>query len=370
MSDFFARNRIYLQRQIFIKKCFILISFSLMLLLSGCGLSKEPDSSDFSAHAPAEEDRLIIYTSFLEEIYAPIIKEFEERTGIWVQIETGGSIELLERIAAESENPRCDLIFGGGVESLYSYRKWFSPYISSLEKDISPKYRQADGIWTPFSTPTVVLIYNTKLIRTNPPTGWESLLDPAWKGRIAFADPESSASSYTALSIMLQILPGDKNELIQSFYNNLDGRTLDKAAQVVDEVANGSCYIGITLEENALRDIKNGHDIGMVYPSEGTCSVPDGLAIISGSPHEENARRFIDFALENDVQTYISELCNLRPVRSDVPQPEGVAQKFPQFSYDSLWAGSHQEEILMQWHRLKEETETEPDRPSTGEVTP
>lgn len=373
MRSLFAGIKGFSQRQTRIKKiCILLPSLllpaALMLLLSGCSRTGQTGPTDFSAGAPAEEDRLIIYTSFLEDNYAPIIKEFEERTGIWVQVETGGSIELLERIAAEADAPRCDLIFGGGVESLYSYRSWFSPYISSLDQTISHKYRQTDGLWTPFSTPTVVLIYNTKLIRTNPPAGWESLLDPAWRGKIAFADPESSASSYTALSIMLQALPGSRQELIPAFFRNLEGRTLERAGQVVGEVANGSCYIGITLEENALRGIKNGYDIAMVYPAEGTAAVPDGLAVIAGSRHEENARRFIDFALDKDVQTYISDFCNLRPVRSDVPQPEGVAQEFPVCSYDILAAGSQQEEILIQWRSLKKEMES--NHPRIKEVAP
>ena len=46
-----------------------------------------------------EENKLVVYTSHKEEVYAPIIKEFEERTGIWVELHTGGTSELLEEIA-------------------------------------------------------------------------------------------------------------------------------------------------------------------------------------------------------------------------------------------------------------------------------
>ena len=37
-----------------------------------------------------------MYTSHKQEVYAPIIKEFEERTGIWVEVVPGGTTELLE----------------------------------------------------------------------------------------------------------------------------------------------------------------------------------------------------------------------------------------------------------------------------------
>ena len=78
---------------------------ALLALLSGCG---RQGAQDLSAFAPAEADRLVIYTSHKEEIYSPIIQEFEARTGIWVQVEAGGTGELLERIAAGGEETETD----------------------------------------------------------------------------------------------------------------------------------------------------------------------------------------------------------------------------------------------------------------------
>ena len=52
------------------------------------------------ADAPSEAERLVVYTSHKEEVYQPIVEEFERRTGVWVQVVSGGTTELLERIAA------------------------------------------------------------------------------------------------------------------------------------------------------------------------------------------------------------------------------------------------------------------------------
>lgn len=346
--------------------------FAAVLGLSGCAAagcrdSKPAGDAGFDTYAPEEDKRLMIYTSHREELYGPVIREFEERTGIWVTVETGGTIELLERIAAEEKENRCDLIFGGGIESLDSYRNRFTPYVSAEAAAVSSEYLEPDGLWTPFSIPPVVLVYNPKLIRSNPPKGWESLLNPAWKGEIAFADPEVSGSGYTALATLLDVWPGEKKETIEKFFRNLDGRVLGSSGQVVTEVANGSFYIGIALEENALRSIKDGHDIALVYPEEGTSAIPDGMAIVSGCRHEENAKKFIDFALSPDVQSYLSASCSLRPVRSDIGQPADIEQDFPLLSYDiTLW-GSRQEELLFYWHGM---VNAETDGSPSGEVRP
>ena len=64
---------------------------------AGCGAG---ESSGQGPEKVSEEKRLTVYTSHKQEVYAPIIKEFEERTGIWVEVVPGGTTELLERILA------------------------------------------------------------------------------------------------------------------------------------------------------------------------------------------------------------------------------------------------------------------------------
>ena len=91
------------------------------------------------ADAPDDAMRLVVYTAHKEEVYQPIVEEFERRTGVWVQVVSGGTTELLERIAAEAEAPVADVMFGGGVESLESYRELFEPYACTDAAQILPQ---------------------------------------------------------------------------------------------------------------------------------------------------------------------------------------------------------------------------------------
>lgn len=316
----------------------------LLLFLTACGQTAAP-----LPYAPAEEDRLILYTSHMEEVYGPIVKEFEERTGVWVQVETGGTEALLSRVAAEGETTRCDLFFGGGVDSLQSCAPFFEPYTSPLQETVQPAFRCEDGTWTAFSALPVVLIYNPVLVRSNPPESWASLLDPAWRGKIAFASPEVSGSGYTALAALLQVLPGDEEALLAAFVQNLDGQILEGSSQVTGAVAGGFSYIGVTLEDTALRAIANGRDLALLCPEEGSCILPDGMAVVAGCAHRDNARRFIDFALGEDVQRYLTEHCFRRSVRTDLGQ---AGEPLPSFGYNAARAGEQREDLLNQWRAL------------------
>lgn len=72
-----------------------MICMALLILLSavlyGCSKTEETGSAaaagtggQAEGYGVSEDKKLIVYTSHKEEVYGPIIREFEERTGIWV----------------------------------------------------------------------------------------------------------------------------------------------------------------------------------------------------------------------------------------------------------------------------------------------
>ncbi len=323
------------------------IALLFALLLSGCG-----DAGDVSAFAPDEADRLVIYTSHKEEVYGPIIKEFQQRTGIWVEVVTGGSNELLERIAMEAEAPACDLMFGGGVESLAAYEDCFEPCEPQDSERLRDVGLSKDKLWTPFSSLPLVLVYNTRLVSEDEVRGWSDLLDPKWKGRIAFTDPTVSGSSYTAALTLFSCIEGDDWEILARLVANLDGGALSDSGDVVESVRSGSRYIGVTLEETALK--WRSPEVGIVYPEEGTSAVPDGCALIKGAEHPENARAFLDFILSRDVQELLVSDLSRRSVRTDVHAPEDLPSEAELgiIDYDVHWAGSIKEEFIRRWSEL------------------
>lgn len=326
-------------------KKWILFPLLAALFLSACQKTERT-----TEYTPDESMRLTIYTSHKEEVYMPIVREFEERTGIWVDVITGGTNELLERIESQQDNVEADVMFGGGVESLKAYEHCFSPYVVGSSGSIREPHQAEDAVWTPFSALPVVLIYNTKLVSPDKITGWSSLSDPIFRGRIAFADPAISGSSFTALAT--QILAGNSmGKTLATLAENLQGKTLSSSGDVLNAVADGSYLVGITLEETALKYIAAGADLAMVYPEEGTSCVPDASAIVKGAPHSENAKIFLDFTVSYEVQQMLSESSYRRPVRSDIPAGDSLLrlQDIVLVDYDIDWACKNRDVILSDW---------------------
>lgn len=319
----------------------------MLLLLTGCAAGKT--AAETARYAPEDAQRLVIYTSHKEEIYWPIVQEFEQRTGIWAEVVTGGTNELLERIEREKDAPAADVMFGGGVESLESHGDCFTPYISSQAPYIQEQFQDANGLWTPFSALPVVLICNTKLIEPEQLSGWSDLLAPSLRGRIAFADPSVSGSCFTGLVTLMYAVEGE--DTLQRFAENLDGRQLDDSGDVLTSVAGGTDLVGITLEGSALQRMAAGDNIALIYPADGTSCVPDASALVKGAPHADNAKLFLDFTVSRDAQELLAAQFYRRPVRSDVePGPElaGLSDLLL-IDYDTDWASRQREAILMTW---------------------
>ena len=264
---------------------------------------------------------------------------------------------LYARIAGEADAPVCDVIFGGGVESLTAYERYFQPYACAEADLIRPGLRPADDLWTPFSSLPVVLIYNTKLVSPGELTGWESLLSGRWSGSIALADPTVSGSSYTAAATMLCALPGDDWDQLDRLAVQLEGRVLPDSGDVVAAVAGGSCRVGVTLEETALKRQAQGADIAIVYPEEGTSAVPDGSALIAGAPHPDNARAFLDFAQSRDVQELVVSQFSRRSVRTDVSDGDALppADELALIDYPVRWAAELKDAFSARWPELLRE---------------
>ena len=90
-------------------------------ILTGCA-----SAQNVSVTPPSDGQRLVIYTAHKEEVYRPVIEEFEDQTGIWVDVQAGGTTQMLRRIRQEQSALAsgtsgtifpADIMFGGGAEN-------------------------------------------------------------------------------------------------------------------------------------------------------------------------------------------------------------------------------------------------------------
>ncbi len=311
----------------------IILAVMIIFSVTGCApkTAETPAAAEPTAAPAASEPAsksLVVYCPHPVEFINPIIAEFEASTGIQAEVITAGTGELLKRVEAEQANPLGDVFWGGSLSTITPKADLFENYTSANEAAVLEDCKNTEGMMTRFTVIPSVIMINTKLIGDIEVNGYEDVLNPALKGKIAFADPSKSSSSFEHLVNMLYAMgngnPDNGWEYVQKLSKQLDGKLLSGSSAVYKGVADGEYTVGLTFEEGAAKYVKDGAPVKVVYMEEGTISKPDTVQIIKGAKNMENAKKFIDFVTSKETQTLITnELCR-RSVRGDVPAGNGL----------------------------------------------
>lgn len=335
-------------------------TFSILCLFCTAVLSS-CQSGPETAPMPAVPD-LVLYTAQEEEIYEPIIKKFEERTNLMVKVERGSSEEMTGRLEYEEERPDWDVVFGVGIETLEQSKEHWQVYKSPEAAFITESFQCEDNRWTSFSALPLVIMYNTNVVTYRElPVGWNSLLEPRWKGRIAFVDPRRS-DVYSAALVTAVHTWEKRGDYLEQFMENLEYGTLNSMQEVNAGILDGRYSLGVTMEESAQALLSEGADVDYIYPQEGTTALPDGTAIVKGCSNPDAARQFLDFTVSRDTQRILVSDLNRRSVRSDVPPLPGLSPigRLPLIEMDLEELTREKKDVLARWNGILSRREGRP----------
>ncbi|NOU98900.1 ABC transporter substrate-binding protein [Paenibacillus planticolens] len=317
-------------------KKFFTVALTACMLLVSAACSSSPTTQTGAASSPTSQEggksepskSLVVYTSAASDVMNVVIPEFENKTGIKVEVITAGTGELLKRIEAEKEKPLGDVEWGGTVSVISPKQQLFETYKSENETAIIDSAKNAEGSITRNNVIPMVLLVNKKLVGDIKIEGYEDLLSPKLKGKIAFPDPSKSSTGLTHIANILQTVgAGDENkgwDYIKSLTKNLDGKLISSSAAVPKGVADGEYVVGITHEELASAAVRQGSPVEVVYMKEGVIVSPATVQIIKGAKNMDNAKKFVDFLTSKDLQALTATKLNMRASRGDVQAPTGL----------------------------------------------
>ncbi len=274
-----------------------------------------------------KKKRVVVYTSTDQVFSEPVLKEFERRTGIEVQMvfdtEETKSTGLVNRLLAERKNPRCDVFWSNDPLRVELLRRkgLLQPYRSPNAAKIPANFKEPHGYWTGFSGRIRVILVNTKLASESPKT-IRAMLEQKWRGKFALANPLFGTTSFH-LAALFSIW-GDGQTL--EFLKKIEENGLKMAAsngEVARWVALGKVSFGVVDSDDAFSMLKEKYPVKMVIPDQGkgemgTLFIPNAVAMIRGAPHPEEAKKLIDFLLSPAAEQMLAKAdCHQIPLNSD-----------------------------------------------------
>ena len=198
---------------------------------------------------------------------------------------------------------------GGGDLVIYS------PNSEGLLNATIPLFEEKYGVNVELIQAGTDLIGDIKI------EGYEDLLNPALKGKIATADPSNSSSAFAHLTNMLLAMGGYEDDkawqYVHDLFENVDGKICESSSGVYKGVADGEYVVGLSYEDPCAQLVLDGAPVKIVYMKEGTVFLPASATIIKGAKNMDNAKLFIDFILSEEVQNIWGSTLTNRPVMKD-----------------------------------------------------
>ena len=304
------------------KRIFIILAAA-VFTVSFAGCAKKADGNKGSAG-----NEVIIYSPLPQAMITSMLSKFEADTGIKTECLAMGTGDALKRIETEAASPQADILWAGTIGLVKDKARFFADYTCANEDAFYPQYKNVEGNLTRFNTIPEIIMINKKLIGDIKIKGYADLLNPALKGRIAFADPQAASTSFEHIVNMLYAMGGEHPDngwdFVRQFAKQLDGKLLGGSSAVYKGVADGEYAVGLTFEQAALQYVAAGAPVEVVYMEEGVIFRGDGVYIIKNCPNEKNAQVFVDWLTSKEVQTFMNGTQFRRAIRNDIPPSDTI----------------------------------------------
>lgn len=292
----------------------------LVLLLSATAMAETAE--------PAPTGKLVLYSPLTTSMIENMLAMFEADTGIKTECLAMGTGDAMKRIAAEAENPQCDILWSGTIGTVGSHSQYFQDYTCANEGAFYEQYLNVEGNMTRFNCVPSVIMVNTDLIGDIEINGYEDLLNPELKGKIVFANPQASSSSFEHLVNMLYAMGTDGQpngwEYVRALCKQLPKGCVNSSSAVYKGVADGEYAVGLTFEQGAASYVSQGN-VKVIYMEEGVIIRGDGVYIVNDCPNLHSARVFVDWLTSQEAQTFMNSTQFRRTIRNDVPETEAMA---------------------------------------------
>ena len=272
-------------------------------------------------------------TQIVDQFARPAAAAFEKRYGIRVDFTRSDPGPIVLRIVNESQagQMQADVFDSAPVAAALKREGLSMQWRPTGAERLGARLYDKASYWTATNLYVLTPAFNTDLVpRGTEPKAWNDLLDPKWKGRMAWNSQITTAGGAGFVGLVLTDLGEDAG---RSYLKKLATQNIAPvsatARQVVDQMISGEYAIAL--------QIFNNHPVisaGKGAPSDWIAMNPafeymSVVGITRAAPHPNAAKLFVEFLISPEGQAIYRDADYMPadpslPTRVSTLRPDGV----------------------------------------------
>ena len=283
-----------------------------------------PDRTQSLVDGAKKEGEVVFYSSLIvDKPLRPLVQAFMKKYPFIKATYWRGDTEgIVAKLIAEerSGHPVVDVMEGAGIGAAANTTGFLASYKTPVLDVYPPDYRDPHGLWAPTRLSYFALGYNTKLVApADVPKTYEDLLDPRWKGKMAWRIGDATGADFFLTNLRLA---WGEDKAIDYFKKlarqNIINFAAGSARTLVDRVIAGEYPLALGIFAHHPLSSKNKGapvDSQLLAPVASTAGT---LAVAKDLPHPYAAMLLVDFILSEDGQGVLAQ-AGFFPANPNVP---------------------------------------------------
>ena len=274
----------------------------LVVVLGGAGCSGD------------DGPKLVVYNAQHEQLLEEIAPQFEEKTGIEVELRNGSDSEMAAQLIQEGDASPADVFLTENTPAMSAVERagLFAPLDAAATEPIPAAYRPASGLWTGFVARSTVLVYNPSMISADElPASIMDLAKPEWAGKVSFSPTGADFQAIVAATLYLKGEDATRQWLAGLKAN---GTVYDGNNVVLESVNSGEVATGIEYHYYWYRDRAesgdNSDDSELYYfgrKDPGAFVSISGAGVLKNADHPDEAQEFVAYLTSEEGQRALAD---------------------------------------------------------------
>jgi ABC-type Fe3+ transport system substrate-binding protein len=271
-----------------------------------------PDRQAILEAGARQEGALLWYTTLIvNQAVRPLVDGFTKKYPyIKVDYYRANGPELNQRMTNEYQARRYDVDIIDGTNTVPAMREagWVEKYNSPSLASYPAELKDPQGYWGSSNLYFMTEGINTQLVsKAEAPKTYEDLLNPRWKGKMAWSTSSGSGGP-TFVGNILQTMGQDKGMAYLQQLSKQDMRNLTVSARaILDQVIAGEYPIALMIfNHHTVISAQEGAPSDWI-PLEPVPALLQVSGLAANAPHPHAAMLFLDYLFSEEGQRTLRE---------------------------------------------------------------